>query len=61
MCGILKKKKQNQICNCHKRRSRGWVNLAKMVKRYKLPVLRKISSGDVTYMITIANNTVSYI
>ena len=38
MCEVLKK--QNQIYNCHKRRSRGWVNLGKMVKRYKLPVLR---------------------
>ena len=32
------------------------------VKRYKLPVIRSISSGDAMYsMVTIANNAVLFI
>ena len=33
----------------------------KVVKRYKLPVIRKIRSGDIMYsMLTIVNNAILY-
>ena len=32
------------------------------VKRYKVPVMRQISSGDVMYsMVTVVNNTLVYL
>ena len=38
---------------------RGWVKWVKEVKRYRLPVIKEINHGDVTYsVVTIVNNIV---
>lgn len=40
----------------------GLARWVRVIKRYKLPVIRQISPGNVTYsMTTIVNNTVLYI
>ena len=40
----------------------GWVKWMKVVIRYKLPVIKQISPGDVIYsMVTIINYTVIYL
>ena len=40
---------------------RGGLLQVKVVKRYKLPIIRLISSGDIRYnMVTIANSTILY-
>lgn len=38
--------------------SRRWGNWIKVVKMYKVPVTRKISTGDVWYNMTIVNTAV---
>ena len=41
--------------------TRGKENWMKAMERYKLPVIRKIRSGDIMYsMLTIVNNAILY-
>ena len=45
---------KEQIGGCQR-----WAKCVTIVKRYKIPVIRKINPGDVLYsMVTIVNNTV---
>ena len=40
----------------------GWADCLKVVKKYKLPIIKEISPGDVTYiMVTIINSTILHI
>ena len=57
----LKSQIQNRLVVA-RNKGLGWAERMKVVKRYKLPIIKEISPGDVTcIMMTIINSTILHI